>query len=140
MPGTRNSRRAVTTSRALNAAIASRLSCVAIFWSVAVSFSRNAMPAATLRSSASVIQANTRACSGCAAVPAGAPREVLDAWRSFDVKAEIARILALPDVKERFAGQGQEPHYMSADQFAAQLTADRQKYGNIIKTANIKMD
>jgi tripartite-type tricarboxylate transporter receptor subunit TctC len=46
----------------------------------------------------------------------------------------------MPDVKEKFAAQGQEPLFLGADQFAAMLAADRQKYASIVKTANIKME
>ena len=68
-------------------------------------------------------------------VAAGTPRPIVD-----KLSAEIGKILAMPDVKEKFAAQGQEPHYLNADQFAAQLAADRQKYASIVKTANIKME
>ncbi len=68
-------------------------------------------------------------------VAAGTPRTIVD-----KLSAEIARILALPDVKEKLAAQGQEPFFLNPEQFAAMLTADRQKYGSIIKTANIRME
>jgi tripartite-type tricarboxylate transporter receptor subunit TctC len=68
-------------------------------------------------------------------VPAGTPKPVVD-----KLSAEIARILAMPDVKERLAAQGQEPWYHDAGEFAALLAADRKKYAAIIKAANIKLD
>ena len=68
-------------------------------------------------------------------VAAGTPKPVVDR-----LSAEIGRILAMPDVREKFAAQGQDPHYLNAEQFAALLASDRQKYGAIIKTANIKLD
>ena len=68
-------------------------------------------------------------------VAAGTPRPIVD-----KLSAEIGRILALPDVKEKFAAQAQEPHFLNADQFTAMIAADRQKYGGIIKAANIKID
>lgn len=68
-------------------------------------------------------------------VAANTPRPVVDR-----LAAEIGRILALPDVKEKLAAQGQDPEFLGPDAFAAMLAADRQKYGSIVRTANIKLD
>ncbi len=68
-------------------------------------------------------------------VAAGTPKAIVD-----KLSAEIARILELPDVKEKLAAQAQEPGFQGADQFAATLAADRVKYANIIKTANIRVE
>jgi tripartite-type tricarboxylate transporter receptor subunit TctC len=68
-------------------------------------------------------------------VAAGTPKLVVDR-----LSAQIGRILAQPDVKEKLAAQGQEPWFLNADQFAATLVADRQKYSSIVKAANIKLD
>ncbi|MBG9387377.1 Bug family tripartite tricarboxylate transporter substrate binding protein [Caenimonas aquaedulcis] len=68
-------------------------------------------------------------------VAAGTPRPIVD-----KLAAEIAKILAMPDVKEKFAAQGQDPYFLGPDQFGAMLASDRQKYAGIIKSANIKME
>lgn len=68
-------------------------------------------------------------------VPAGTPRPIVD-----KLSAEIARILSMPDVVEKLAAQGQAPWYQNVEQFAALLASDRQKFGAIIKAANIKLD
>lgn len=68
-------------------------------------------------------------------VAAGTPKPIVD-----KLSAQIGRILAQPDVKEKLAAQGQEPWFLNADQFAATLVADRQKYAAIVKAANIKLD
>lgn len=68
-------------------------------------------------------------------VAAATPKPIVD-----KLSGEIAKILALPDVKEKLAAQGQEPFYLGPEQFGAMLSTDRQKYANIIKTANIKME
>ena len=68
-------------------------------------------------------------------VAAGTPRPIVD-----KLSAAIGKILAMPDVKEKLAGQGQDPFFLDADQFAAMLASDRQKYAGIVKAANIKMD
>jgi tripartite-type tricarboxylate transporter receptor subunit TctC len=68
-------------------------------------------------------------------VPAGTPRAIVD-----KLSTEIARILAMPDVVEKLAAQGQDPWYQNAEQFTATLASDRQKYAAIIKAANIKLE
>jgi tripartite-type tricarboxylate transporter receptor subunit TctC len=68
-------------------------------------------------------------------VAAGTPRPIVD-----KLSAAIGKILTMPDVKEKLAGQGQDPFFLDADQFAAMLALDRQKYAGIVKAANIKME
>jgi tripartite-type tricarboxylate transporter receptor subunit TctC len=68
-------------------------------------------------------------------VSAGTPRPIVE-----KLSAQIGKILALPDVKEKLAAQGQEPWFQGADQFGATLAVDRQKYAAIVKAANIKLD
>ena len=68
-------------------------------------------------------------------VPGATPRAAID-----KLSAQIAKILAQPDVREKFAAQGQEPEFLGADAFAAMLASDRQKYASIVKAANIKLD
>ncbi len=67
--------------------------------------------------------------------PAGTPKEIVD-----KVSAEIARILALPDLKQKLDSQGFDPFIATADEFAAVMKADYAKYAKIIKTANIKVN
>lgn len=67
--------------------------------------------------------------------PAGTPREIID-----KLSTEIAKILALPEVKEKLIGQGLDPFYSTPDQFAALIKADLAKFAKIIKAANIKGD
>ena len=67
--------------------------------------------------------------------PAGTPKEIID-----KLATELARILAMPDIKERLAGLGMEPFISTPDQFAALIKADIAKFARIIKTANIKLE
>jgi len=67
--------------------------------------------------------------------PAGVPRPVID-----KLSAEVAKILAMPDTKEKLLAQGLEPFISSPDQLAALMKADMAKWGKVIKDANIKMD
>ena len=67
--------------------------------------------------------------------PAGTHREIID-----KLAAEIARILAKPEVRETLINQGVEPLISTPAQFSALMKADFAKYADIIKTANIKLE
>src|SRR5205085_4221527 len=54
--------------------------------------------------------------------------------------AEIARTLAMPDIRERLLSQGMEPYISTPEQFATLIKADFAKYTRIIKSANIKLE
>ena len=67
--------------------------------------------------------------------PAATPRPIVDKLNS-----EIAKTLAMPDVKEKLSSQGMEAFVSTPDQFAALIKADQAKFAKIIKTANIKLE
>lgn len=56
------------------------------------------------------------------------------------MSAEIARMTAIPEFKEKLAGQGLEPFISTPEQFAALMKADTAKYAKVIKSANIKFE
>ena len=66
---------------------------------------------------------------------AAAPKPVIDR-----LNTEIARVLALPDIREKLLSQGLDPFVSTPDQFAALIKTDHAKYANIIKTAKIKLE
>ena len=68
-------------------------------------------------------------------LPAGTPKEIID-----KLSTELAKILAMPDIKEKLAGQGVEPFYSTPDQFDSLIKTDMVKFAKIIKTANIKLE
>ena len=68
-------------------------------------------------------------------VPAGTPKAVVAR-----LTAEIRRILAQPDVRERIAGQGFEVIASTPEQFAAQIKTEVEKWGQVIRSAGIKVD
>ena len=72
---------------------------------------------------------------GGVAAPAGTPKPVIN-----KLAAEIARIVALPETKERFAAIGQEPFITTPEEFAALMKTDLTKYTRIINTAKIKIE
>jgi tripartite-type tricarboxylate transporter receptor subunit TctC len=67
--------------------------------------------------------------------PAGTPRPIIDR-----VSGELARALALPDIRQNLQSQGMEPFVTTADQMARLIAADRARFAKIIKTANIKIE
>ena len=56
------------------------------------------------------------------------------------VNADVARVLAEPDVKERFAGFGFEPYAAPPAEITSNITADSKRYGDIVKRANISVE
>ena len=66
-------------------------------------------------------------------VPARTPKEIVD----FLYRA-LHKVVAQPEVKERFAALGFEPVVNSPDEFAAQVKADIAKWGKVIHDAGIK--
>jgi tripartite-type tricarboxylate transporter receptor subunit TctC len=68
-------------------------------------------------------------------VTAGTPKPVVD-----KLAAELKRVLALPDVQAKLRGLGGEPGNISVEQFAAMNKAEYERFGKLIKTANIKAE
>jgi tripartite-type tricarboxylate transporter receptor subunit TctC len=66
-------------------------------------------------------------------VPAKTPKDIVTL-----LNREIIRIIALPDVKERFDTLGLDPVGGSPEDFAQQLRAEGEKWEKVIKAANIK--
>jgi tripartite-type tricarboxylate transporter receptor subunit TctC len=67
--------------------------------------------------------------------PVGTPRPVVDR-----VNAEIVRILALPEIREKLAVLGMEPTPSTPEQFAAVIRIDAEKSGRLIKAAGVRAD
>jgi tripartite-type tricarboxylate transporter receptor subunit TctC len=67
--------------------------------------------------------------------PAGTPREVIA-----KVNADLQRVLAASDVRERLVAQGGETYGSTPEAFAAFMRAEHATYARIIADANIKVD
>jgi tripartite-type tricarboxylate transporter receptor subunit TctC len=67
--------------------------------------------------------------------PAGTPRAVVA-----KLNAAIDRILATEDVKKRFAAMGVEPVGGPPEAFARHIRAESEKWGRLVKAANIRLD
>jgi tripartite-type tricarboxylate transporter receptor subunit TctC len=67
--------------------------------------------------------------------PAATPKEIVTRLHS-----EIMSALKTPDVQKRIAGLAGEPGTMSIEQFAALNRADYDRFGKLIRDANIKIE
>jgi tripartite-type tricarboxylate transporter receptor subunit TctC len=67
--------------------------------------------------------------------PAGTPRQIVSL-----LNAEVHRILALADVRERFSGLGADPMPSTPEKFAAVMKADAEKWGGIIKQVGVRAE
>jgi tripartite-type tricarboxylate transporter receptor subunit TctC len=67
--------------------------------------------------------------------PAGTPQAIVD-----KVAADIARVLAMPDVRAKLENIGLEPVGTGPGEFAAIVKNDHAKWGKVIGDANIKLD
>ena len=67
--------------------------------------------------------------------PAGTPRAIVDL-----VYREVLKVVALPDVKERFAKLGFDVVANTPDQFTAQIKTEIEKWAKVIRDAKIKVE
>lgn len=68
-------------------------------------------------------------------VPAGTPKAVMTR-----LNAELAKIAALPLIKEQFSAQGLETAHTSAEEAQAYLAAEVVRWGKVIKASGAKPD
>ena len=66
--------------------------------------------------------------------PKALPKDIALRWNR-----EINRILQLPDVRERMAGDGMEPTGGSPERFREVLKRDAAKWQNVVRIGNIKL-
>ena len=67
--------------------------------------------------------------------PAGTARDIVN-----KLQLEMARILALPEVKERLAVDGADVVGNRPDEFAAYIRAELAKWGEVVKAGGIKFE
>lgn len=67
--------------------------------------------------------------------PAGTPKPIVSKLNN-----EIAKIVALPDVRDFFDKQGLNPFYSTPEQLGALMKSDVAKWAKVIKAANIKVE
>ena len=67
--------------------------------------------------------------------PARTPPEIIARWHR-----EVARILALPDVREKLAAQGAEPVGSTPEQFRAYVRAEVDRWALVVRAAGARAD
>ena len=67
--------------------------------------------------------------------PAGTPRAVIDR-----LNREVVRALALPDVREKLAGMGNEIVGNTPEQFSQQITAEVAQWQKLVRERGLKFD
>ena len=67
--------------------------------------------------------------------PVGTPKDIVAR-----MNAEIVRLVVLPDMKEKLAGLGVEASAFTPEQFAAFNRTEYERWGRIVRAANIKLD
>ena len=67
--------------------------------------------------------------------PAGTPKDIVA-----KLSADIGRVLALPEVKQRLLEAGAEARPTTSDEFGRILNAELAKWGKVVKAANIQAD
>src|ERR1043166_450799 len=67
--------------------------------------------------------------------PAATPGDVLA-----KLNAELNRILAMPDVKQKFADQGVEPVGGPPERFGEHIRAQIEKWGRVVKETDVKVE
>ena len=68
-------------------------------------------------------------------VTGGTPKPIVD-----KLHAELQRVLKLPDVQSKLKGLGGEPGTLSIEQFAEMNRKEYERFGALIKSANIKAE
>ena len=56
------------------------------------------------------------------------------------LSSEMQKVLASEELKERFVALGMDPISSTPDDMAAFMRREQERYGNIIRTANIKVE
>lgn len=88
----------------------------------------------TMAEAGTDVDAGATAMTGVYA-PTGLPRDIL-----MRVNREIGRILMTPAARTALSTVGAEPATASPEEFAAQVRRDRERFGTIIREADIRVD
>ena len=68
-------------------------------------------------------------------VPAGTPKDLVDI-----LNKQVARVMALPDVKERMATIGFDPTVSTSQELTDHMKAETDKWLKVVRQANIRID
>jgi tripartite-type tricarboxylate transporter receptor subunit TctC len=67
--------------------------------------------------------------------PAGMPKET-----ALTVQREVARILKIPEIREKFVLQGADPVGDTPDEFGAYMRKETAKWAKVVKASGAKAD
>jgi tripartite-type tricarboxylate transporter receptor subunit TctC len=67
--------------------------------------------------------------------PAGTPKEIVERWRN-----DIAKMVALPDVRQRLETLGFAPIASTPEEFGDRLKTEMAKWGKVVRDAKIRAD
>ncbi len=67
--------------------------------------------------------------------PAGTPADVIQ-----KISTDLATVLKLPAIRERFAAMGMEPSYSTPAEFRKLLESEVEKYATVIKAAKLRVE
>ncbi len=67
--------------------------------------------------------------------PAGTPKEIVEL-----LSREIAKAAAQPDVRQRLAALGFTPVANTPDEFTARIKLEMEKWGKVVRDANLKIE
>lgn len=67
--------------------------------------------------------------------PAKTPRPIVER-----LQREVAAVLAMPEIRERYQKGGFEPVGNKPDEFGQQIKADLARWGKVVKDANLRVD
>ena len=67
--------------------------------------------------------------------PAGTPKEIVERWQR-----EIARIVALPEIRERLTQLGFVPVASTPEEFGARLKVEFEKWGKVVRDAKLRIE
>ena len=69
------------------------------------------------------------------AAPAGTPQPIVN-----KLHGDIVKVLAMPDIKDRFNALGAEPVGNTPEEFGAYLKSEIAKWGKVVKDSGAKVD
>ncbi|MFL6565447.1 MAG: Bug family tripartite tricarboxylate transporter substrate binding protein [Burkholderiales bacterium] len=67
--------------------------------------------------------------------PAGTPKDVVE-----KIHSDVAKVLQFPEVRERLAGMGAEPSGEAPAELAKRIKVEYDRWGEVVRKANIKAD
>jgi len=101
---------------------------------IAVLSTRRSLPDVPTNVEAGVPDLESDTLTGIVA-PAGTPNEIIERWHR-----DIVQMIAMPDVKERLESLGFVPAANTPQEFEQRLKTEMEKWGKVVRDANVRAD